>query len=284
MIRCGSANMRKGHADGASRSFVSRAPVLHFSLSALLLVFLSLTAGCDLPGRPRAADRPVPADRVMDFPALYGQNCAGCHGADGKLGPAPPLNDPIFRAIVPEEDLRQIITTGRANTLMPAFAMENGGALTGPQIQVLVKEIKGIPYKVAEKKTGGADRLEVAADAHGIAPKWGTPATAAHDVPAYRAPPNRPGNKEKGAAVFARACAGCHGSHGQGDEARGAINDRVFLALLSDQVLRRYVITGRPDLGMPGFAERPDQWHFTPLTEPEVGDLVALLASWRGEK
>ena len=35
----------------------------------------------------------------------------------------------------------------------------------------------------------------------------------------------------------------------------GAINDPAFLALISDQALRRIVITGRPDLGMPTYAE-----------------------------
>ena len=62
----------------------------------LIAILLALTAGCDFPGRPRPADRPVPADQVLDFAALYRENCAGCHGADGKHGPAPPLNDPLF--------------------------------------------------------------------------------------------------------------------------------------------------------------------------------------------
>jgi cytochrome c oxidase cbb3-type subunit 3/ubiquinol-cytochrome c reductase cytochrome c subunit len=60
------------------------------------------------------------------------------------------------------------------------------------------------------------------------------------------------------------------------------INDPVFLALISDQALRRYVITGRPDLGMPDYAgSRPRQPDYHPLTPEQVNDLVALLASWR---
>ena len=60
------------------------------------------------------------------------------------------------------------------------------------------------------------------------------------------------------------------------------INDRAFLSLISDRELRRIVITGRPDLKMPNYAEkagRPDD--FQPLTAGDVADLVALLASWR---
>ncbi len=57
--------------------------------------------------------------------------------------------------------------------------------------------------------------------------------------------------------MFARACAGCHGNQGQGgkngEQQVGAINNQAFLALISDQALRRYAITGRPDLGMPAY-------------------------------
>jgi mono/diheme cytochrome c family protein len=250
--------------------------------------------GCDLPGKPNPADRPVPADQVVEFTALYSQNCAGCHGADGKLGPAPPLNDPLFRAIVPEEELEAIVTKGREKTLMPPFAQENGGVLTATQIKVLVKEIKGIPYKIVEKQEGGVPKVEVVADAGGMPPKWGTLGKPPTGVPTYRAQSaswhgGSGGIKEKGEAVFARACAVCHGSHGQGiaqgsDTVR-TINDPVFLALTSNQALRRYAITGRPDLGMPGYAEaRPGSADFVPLTDQEVTDLVALLASWRREK
>jgi len=94
------------------------------------------------------------------------------------------------------------------------------------------------------------------------------------------------GNKEEGLKVFARACASCHGDHGRGGQyggkTVGAINDPDFLALISDQVLRRYVITGRPDLGMPDYADptgRPEG--FKPLTGQEVTNVAALLAYWR---
>ena len=62
----------------------------------------------------------------------------------------------------------------------------------------------------------------------------------------------------------------------------GAINDPDFLALISDQALRRYVITGRPDLGMPDFANSKGRAAgFQPLTAEDVNHVVALLASWR---
>lgn len=227
------------------------------------------------------------ADQVLEFSVLYGQNCAGCHGSDGKLGPAPPLNDPLFRAIVPEEELQNVLTKGRKNALMPAFALENGGSLTESQIQVLVKEIKGVPYTIVKK----GESVEVVSDAGGIRPTWGTTGTPPSGVPAYREQSisSSGSNREKGAVVFARACAACHGEHGQGIHEEGeivrTIHDPAFLALVSNQALRRYVITGRPDLGMPSYAEaRPDSSKLMPLTDQEVTDLVALLASWRRNK
>ncbi len=78
------------------------------------------------------------------------------------------------------------------------------------------------------------------------------------------------------------ACASCHGDDGRGGKSAGAINDPNFLALISDQALRRYVITGRPDLGMPDYADpkgRPEG--FQPLTSQDVANVVALLADWR---
>ena len=80
----------------------------------LLALLVVLTGGCDVPGKPREADRPVRADQVKGFDALYGARCAGCHGADGELGPAPSLNDPVFLAIVPDAELRHVISEGRA--------------------------------------------------------------------------------------------------------------------------------------------------------------------------
>jgi len=114
--------------------------------------------------------------------------------------------------------------------------------------------------------------------AEGLKPRWGQPQPARGSMPPYAV---ASGDSERGAAVFKRACACCHGDHGQGDDA-GAINNRAFLALISDQALRRYAITGRPDLGMPDYAGKDDRPEdFEPLSAGEIDDLVALLARWR---
>ncbi len=221
------------------------------------LFLMAAMSGCDFPGRPNPADRPVTATEVVDFASLYATRCAGCHGADGQLGPAPPLNDPLFLAIVPDAELLRVIREGRVvspaqKTPMPAFARAHGGPLTDAQVTALAEGIKK-RWRAAEAKT----------------------------PPPYLAPSGTHGNREEGARVFTRACAGCHGAQGEGAD-HGAINERAFLALISDQALRRYIITGRPDLGMPPY----DDGHgrdgdFRPLTSSEIDDLIALLAHWR---
>ena len=228
---------------------------------ALMTLLICSTAGCDLPGKPKPADQYMPPQKEMTFSILFQENCIGCHGTDGKLGPAPPLNDRLFLALAPDTELQRVISEGRAGTLMPAFAASQGGHLTDGQIKVL---------------------------ALGIRQEWRPSEPAPAGAPAYLATKAKTdgavtGNRDNGLKVFTRACAGCHGDHGQGG-LHGAINDPNFLALISDQALRRIVITGRPDLGMPDYAGtkgRPE--NFQPLTAENVADVVALLASWRTE-
>jgi cytochrome c oxidase cbb3-type subunit III len=247
------------------------------SFLALLLVWVVAAASCDdnLPGKPNPKNRPIPANKVLDFEVLFKRNCSGCHGSDGKQGPAPPLNDPLFRAIVPAAEVQKVLEHGRPGTPMPAFARENGGSLSSEQIQVLVHEIKGEPYRIV------ADKEE-------IAPRWGRVAPAPADVPPYTLPETA-GNVDRGKKLFTRACASCHGDNGQGigedDKRRNKIHEEAFLALISDQALRRIIITGRQDLHnqMPDYSQkagRPAEFE-PPLTSADIVDLVALLGSWR---
>ncbi len=262
------------------------------SQSPCFLVLLGLAtlflAGCDAPGKPDPANRPLRPSQISSFEVLYSQNCAGCHGADGTLGPAPPLNDPLFRAGVSMEELTTVISGGRHGTLMPGFGSSDVEGITRDQIDLLAHAIKGIPYQVfPHTGLGGLVEFTVIESSDGQIASWGLPGRAPEGMPALVDPPAEANaNSERGQAVFAVACAACHGDQGQGKQTPdgfiGAINDPTFLALISDRALRRLAITGRADLGMPDFAGKAGRGaDFQPLTSQQIADLVALLASWR---
>jgi mono/diheme cytochrome c family protein len=214
--------------------------------------------GCniELPGKPNPADRPItPAER-KDFAGLFAQNCSGCHGADGKLGPAPPLNDPIFLAIVPDAELLQVVSNGRLGTPMPAFAKEHSGSLSDEQIKIIAEGLKQ-HFKDGKPPSG--------------------------ELPGYTLVDQSGASSEeaieRGEKLFANACATCHSGE---EDAPGRLDSPSLLTLFSDQALRRIIITGRPDLGMPDFADESGRADgFQPLTSQEINDLVALLAHWR---
>lgn len=214
-----------------------------------MLIGLAL-AGCDsLPGKPKASDQAPLPSQVMAFGALYGGNCAACHGADGRFGASRPLNDPVYLALVPRSVLRRVIASGVPGTLQPAFALSAGGTLTDAQVDALVG---------------------------GVMDTWGTTASVkASDMPPYAA---AAGDVSRGSTVYASACAGCHGPEGRGGPKGGAVSDASYLSLVSDQYLRTTVIAGRADLGMPDWrGYTPGQ----PLTPQQVSDVVAWLIAQR---
>jgi mono/diheme cytochrome c family protein len=238
--------------------------------SAAALLWASLLTGCDwqLPGKPDPANRPVPENQVVSFEPLFQAHCAGCHGAGGRLGPAPPLADPLFLAIVPDAELLRTITAGRKGTPMPAFAHAEGGSLNESQVKTLAAGLKEHWKGVR----GLADNIP------GKIPEYALKSAKSENDAASR---------ERGLQLYAKACAGCHGKpQAVAQQAKGSgvgpIADPAFLALISNQALRRIMITGRPDLGMPNFAGKEGRAEdFQPLTSDDIDDLVALLASWR---
>ncbi len=219
-------------------------------MRAPVLLAVMLLAACDaLPGKPKEADRPLRPSEVTDVGRLYGENCAGCHGADGRMGAALPLDHPVYLALVDDAALRRIIANGVADTAMPPFAKSQGGMLTDAQVELIVDGIRA--------RWGTADALGGA-----TAPPWQGDGT---------------GDARRGGAAYATFCARCHGDAGTGGSA-GSIVDGSFLALVSAQSVRTLVIAGRPDLGHPdwrGYVEG------RPMTAQEVSDVVAWLVAQR---
>src|SRR5262249_631646 len=113
---------------------------LQIKLATVVVSAISLLTGCNrrLPGQPSEAERWRAPNEVTDFNQLYTQNCAGCHGAGGRLGAARSLNDALYLAFVGDDEMRQAISKGRAGTNMPAFSEQAGGHLTDQQNEAVV--------------------------------------------------------------------------------------------------------------------------------------------------
>src|SRR5271167_2668190 len=220
-------------------------------LASAVSVLLTVICGCaDAPGKRLAAGTPIVPSEISDFNVLYGDNCAGCHGTDGRGGAAIPLDDPVYLAIADDAVLRRAATNGIPGTSMPAFAQSAGGMLTEKQIDLIV---------------------------HGIRERWSQPnALAGANPPSYSS--TTPGDPSRGSQVYATFCSSCHGAAGKGGPKASSIVDGSFLALLTDQELRTIVIVGRPDLGAPDWRNDLPQ---KPLSAEDVSDVVAWLASQR---
>src|SRR5262245_33676828 len=160
------------------------AMIIARALAATIAITIIATgAGCPpLPGKPSEKDRWVAPSQVTDFRQLYAQNCAGCHGADGRLGPSRPLNDPLYLAFAGVDVLRQVTANGAQGTGMPGFAHAAGGNLTDEQIASLVQ---------------------------GMSALWGRP----EDFKDVTLPPYHPESTrdpQRGAAAYQIYCSRCH--------------------------------------------------------------------------
>jgi cytochrome c oxidase cbb3-type subunit 3 len=221
-----------------------------FLVSAALLLSTFICGCASSSGRPLASSTPINPSDISDFSVLYGENCAGCHGPDGRGGAAIPLGDPVYLAIVDDTILRRAATNGIPGTSMPAFAQSAGGMLTDKQIDLIVG---------------------------GIRERWSQPnVLSGANPPAYASTSS--GDPARGAQVYVTFCASCHGVAGKGGLKASSVVDGSFLALLNDQELRTIVIVGRPDLGAPDWRNNVPG---TPMSAQDVSDVVAWLASQR---
>jgi cytochrome c oxidase cbb3-type subunit 3 len=220
-------------------------------LCVLVGLAATLASGCGAPhGQPSKGSEVLAPNEVLDFDTLFAENCAGCHGAEGRGGAAMALANPVYLAIAEDAAIRKVIADGVRGTAMPAFAESAGGMLTEAQIDVITKEIRS--------RWSEQGFLDAAA------------------APSYA--PKSAGDAHRGEAAYKTYCESCHGPEGGGGRAASAITDDSFLALVSDQGLRTIVIAGRPELGATDWRGNvPGK----PMSDQEVTDVVTWLASRR---
>ena len=231
----------------------------NLTLSFACLGMALASAGCkNPPGKPGPEPEVGRPDQLVAFAPLYRQNCAGCHGIDGKGGAAISLANPVYLAEAGAANLERVTREGVAGTLMPAFGKQAGGMLTDRQIEAL---------------------------AQGMVTEWGRPdAIAGFTPPPYQSA--SPGDPAQGQKAFATFCASCHGPDAAGGTSAntphpGSIVDPAYLALVSDQSLRSAIVAGIPAQGMPDWRSHIGGPGARPMTDQEIADTVAWLASHR---
>lgn len=235
--------------------------VTRTSTNLALCAAMITCAGCThAPGYPKAGADVSRPDKELDFQVLYKQNCAGCHGENGRDGAALPLNNPAYLAVAGAENIRAATARGVNDTLMPGFARSAGGMLTDRQIDALVQGMLGTWARRSE--------------------------FTAINLPPYSS--SSPGSQADGQKAYALACARCHGADGQGvtnpsqkNAAAHSIVDPSYLALLNDQSLRSLVIAGHPEKETSDWRSYITGAGARPLSAQEISDIVAWIAGHR---
>lgn len=171
----------------------------------------------------------------------YARMCAVCHGAEGegyKADRAPALAHEGFLSTVSDDFLRHAIVKGRPGTTMSAWGAERGGPLEASDVQDLVAFMRswhrGKPRTLDERAPGG--------------------------------------DRARGATLYAKECASCHGPDGT----RGPniqIGSREVLAFATNGFFRHAIREGRSGTPMPGFAAT--------LGDQGVEDLLTFLRGIR---
>jgi cytochrome c oxidase cbb3-type subunit 3/ubiquinol-cytochrome c reductase cytochrome c subunit len=227
-----------------------------FGLTMTVCALSLVISGCGkFPAKPEPpAERP---DQVVGFATLYQQNCAACHGVGGKNGAAVSLANPVYLAIAGQDAIQKATAKGVLGTLMPAFAKGQGGMLTDQQIAILAK---------------------------GMESAWAKPLSfQGQPVPPYTN--TSPGDVMQGQQAFSTFCVSCHGTDGSRINtkqiATGSLVDPAYLALISDQGLRTLIIAGQPEEGMPDWRSDLSGPGSRAMTDKEITDIVAWLASHR---
>jgi hypothetical protein len=107
------------------------------ALFALALLPMAICACNNAPGRPPADSESTRPNKVLGFDTLYQQNCAGCHGEQGRGGAALHALERNFRRRPCSERRQPVITPAEISP----------GAL---ELSVIVGDVSVAPVVVFE--------------------------------------------------------------------------------------------------------------------------------------
>ncbi|MEE8389548.1 MAG: c-type cytochrome [Anaerolineae bacterium] len=234
-----------------------------------------ITEGVEGTGMLAAPLSEIEVDKIVEFlrewrealaelsgAEMFTRYCATCHGSNGEGGANPfnpresvtTLNSQDYLSSHDDADIHRSIAAGVPGTGMMALSQQEGGPLTGEEINRLVAFIRG--WETGIGMPSGAQAQPTPAPE-------ATPTTA---------PPTGEGDAARGTELFTANCAPCHGSAGEGGAvAKEPLNSAEFLNSQSDDDLRQTISDGA-GTAMPPFGGT--------LTSEEIADIVAFFRSW----
>lgn len=201
------------------------------------------------------------SDAVVTATDRYAENCAVCHGAAGEgIADTPPLNSDAVRAMA-AADLTRVISRGRDNTLMAAWAVEEGGVFSNPQIAEFVTLIQQanwdyVEARVSELGLTPPETIVMQVSAEMLASLQSMPEGEALSA---------------GLTVYAENCAACHGSNAAGTLIAPAL-DSADLRANPPHELIELVTNGVPGTLMAGWQNM--------LAPDEIESVVSLIYRW----
>jgi cytochrome c oxidase cbb3-type subunit 3 len=184
---------------------------------------------------------------------LFEENCAACHGEQGRGGLGLPLNLQSFLRIADVGYIIRSMQHGRPIREMPSFK----DTLKPEEMKAVALYIKSWQYQ----------------------PSLELPAVSMN------------GNIQEGQALFKGLCVGCHGLNGEGGPVAGgghvigavsgiggpALADPGFLKSATDSYIKATLMFGRT--GTPMGAYLKGRQGFVELRESEIDSIVAYLRS-----
>jgi cbb3-type cytochrome c oxidase subunit III len=185
---------------------------------------------------------------ATDGATLYGTFCAACHGRSGQgmrypgASAFPAIANPDFLRVASDAFVRATVTHGRPGRRMPAWGP---GGLRPEEIDAVVAHLRELGGTAFEPDARAA--------------RWAR------------------GDAAAGSALFASACASCHGEKGEGKEGP-ALRNPVLLENATDTYLYETIRNGRRGTSMEGFS-RASTTH-RELSDAEIESVIAFVRRW----
>ncbi|MBL8133120.1 MAG: c-type cytochrome [Anaerolineae bacterium] len=212
------------------------------------------------PGRLAAAAEDLHTALVVEGIDLYARNCVACHGANGEgIAAYPPLTT---AGAMDADMLTKTIERGRYTTAMAAFGAEEGGVLTGAQVESLVVMLQAESW----------DTVAARVAALGLTPPQITVAEIPAETLSLVAALPDGASLSAGLTLYAENCAACHGANGEGSTLAPPLNTDELRVRLSDADIARLVREGVPGTLMASWSSA--------LDAAQQQAAVALISRW----